>query len=105
MLLIYVNDLPQGLLADIELFAVDILLFSVADEVDDSGSKLTNDWKMSHCVKSARIGSYSGPHFPAFGLNMERYSVSFRIQSECGKMQTRITPNADNFYARSFNLD
>ena len=48
MLLIYVNDLHQGLLADIELFAVDILLFSVADEVDDSGSKLTNDWKMEN---------------------------------------------------------
>ena len=27
------------------------------------------------CVKSVRIGSYSGPHFPAFGLNTERYSV------------------------------
>ena len=22
-----------------------------------------------HCVKSARVGSYSGPYFPAFGLN------------------------------------
>ena len=22
-----------------------------------------------HCVKSVRIRSYSGPHFPAFGLN------------------------------------
>ena len=27
-----------------------------------------------HCVKSLRIRSYSGPHFPAFGLNAERYS-------------------------------
>ena len=27
-----------------------------------------------HCVKSARIRSHSGPHFPAFGLNVERYS-------------------------------
>ena len=43
--------------------------------------------------------SYSGPHFPAFGLNMERYSVSLRIQSECGKMRTRITPNTDTFHA------
>ena len=23
-----------------------------------------------HCVKSVRVRSYSGPHFPAFGLNM-----------------------------------
>ena len=30
---------------------------------------------------------------------MERYGVSPRIQSECGKMPTEITPNADTFYA------
>ena len=52
-----------------------------------------------HYVKSIRIRSYSGPHFPAFGLNAERYSVSLRIQSECVKIQTRITPNKDTFYA------
>ena len=28
-----------------------------------------------------------------------RYSVSLRIQSECGKMRTRITPNTDTFHA------
>ena len=55
----------------------------------------------SYCVKSVRIRSYSGPHFFAFGLNTERYSVSLRIQSECGKMWTRITPNVDAFYAVS----
>ena len=52
-----------------------------------------------HCVKSIRIRSYSGPHFPTFGLNTERYSVSLRIQSECGKMRTRITPHTDTFHA------
>ena len=52
-----------------------------------------------HCVKSVRIQSYSGPYFPAFGLNTKRYSVSIRIQIECGKIQTRITPNKDSFYA------
>ena len=31
----------------------------------------------------------SGPYFPAFGLNTERYFVSLRIQSECGKIRTR----------------
>ena len=36
----------------------------------------------SQCVKSVRIRSFSGPYFPAFGLNTERYSVSLRIQSE-----------------------
>ena len=44
--------------------------------------------------------SYIGPYFPSFGLNMERYSVFFlRIQSDCGKIRTRITPNTDTFYA------
>ena len=52
-----------------------------------------------HCTKNVRIRSYSGPHFPAFGLNTESYSVSLRIHSECGKMTTRITPNTDTFHA------
>ena len=57
-----------------------------------------------HCVKSVRIRSYSGPYFPAFGLNTED-TVSLRIQSECGKIRTRITPNTDTFhvgYVRSY---
>ena len=53
----------------------------------------------SHCVKSVGIRSYPGPYFTIFGLNTERYGVYLRIQSECGKMQTRITPNADTFDA------
>ena len=32
----------------------------------------------SHCVKSVRNRSFSGPHFLAFGLNTERYSVSWQ---------------------------
>ena len=52
-----------------------------------------------HCVKSVRIRSYSGPHFPAFGLNTERYEVSHRIQLKFGKMVTRKTPNTDTFHA------
>ena len=31
--------------------------------------------KDSHCVKSVRIRSYSGPYFLAFGLNTESYFV------------------------------
>ena len=52
-----------------------------------------------HCVKSVPIWSFSGPYFLAFGLNTERYSVSLRIQSECGKMRTRKTSNKDTFHA------
>ena len=36
--------------------------------------------------------------FSAFGLNTERYCVSPRIQSVCGKMRTRVTPDTDSFY-------
>ena len=42
-----------------------------------------------HCMKCVRVRSYSGPHFPAFGLN---------ILSECGKMRTKITTNTGTFY-------
>ena len=52
-----------------------------------------------HCVKSVRIWSYSGPYYPTFGLNTERYRVSPRIQSKCGKVRTRITPNTDTSHA------
>ena len=52
-----------------------------------------------HYVKSVHVRSCSGPHFRVFGLNTERYFVSFRMQSECGKMQTKITPNTYTFLA------
>ena len=52
-----------------------------------------------HCVQSVRIWSCSGPYFPVFGVNTERHSVSLLVQSECGEMRTRITPNTDTFYA------
>ena len=42
-----------------------------------------------YCLKSAQIRFFSDPYFPAFRLNTERYSVSLRIQSECGKRRTR----------------
>ena len=56
-------------------------------------------FKVIHCVKSVHIRRYSGLNFPALGLNMERYGVPLFIQSECGKIWTRITSNTDTFYA------
>ena len=50
-----------------------------------------------HCIKSVHVRSYSGPYFPAFGLNKENYAVSLHIQSECEKIWTRITANTDTF--------
>ena len=52
-----------------------------------------------HCMKSVSIQSFSDPYFPTFGLNTEGYSVSVRIQSECGKIRTKKTPNTDTFHA------
>ena len=54
-----------------------------------------------HYLKSVRIRSFSSPNFPAFGLNTEKYGVSLRIQSKCGKIQARKTPNTDTFHAAS----
>ena len=51
-----------------------------------------------HCVKIVLIRCFSGPHFPGFRLNKERYGVSLRIQSECGKIRTRYSPNKDTFH-------
>ena len=31
-----------------------------------------------HCVKSIRIRSYAGPHFPAFGVNNSKYGHFLR---------------------------
>ena len=53
----------------------------------------------THCVKGARVRSYSDPHFPAFRLNTERYGVSLCIQFKCGKMRTKINPDTDTFYS------
>ena len=43
----------------------------------------------SQCVKSVRIRSFSGPYFSAFIQTTERYEVSLRIQSKCGKIRTK----------------
>ena len=64
----------------------------------------SSDIITTQSVKSVRIWSYSGPYFPAFGLNTERYSVSFCIQLECRKIRTRITSNTGNFYAVTMSL-
>ena len=55
-------------------------------------------WKVS------KYGVFSGPYFPTFALNTERYSLSLRIQSECGKIRTRKTPYLDTFLV-SFKLN
>ena len=57
---------------------------------------------VEHYVKSVRIQCYSGPHFSRIFPHSDwirKDGVSLRIQSECGKMRTRITPNTDTLHA------
>ena len=55
--------------------------------------KTDTAWKVS------KYGVFSCPYFPAFGLNMERYSVSTRIQSKCGKIWNRKNSVFGRFHA------
>ena len=40
---------------------------------------------------------FSGSYFPAFGLNTEKYPISARIQSKCGKIRTRKNSVFEHF--------
>ena len=42
---------------------------------------------------------YSEIYFIHTDIHCVKRSISLRIQSECGKVRTRITPNTDTFYA------
>ena len=59
--------------------------------------------KDGHCIKRVRIRSYSGPHFSRirteYGETLRISPYSVRMRENAGKMRTRITPNADSFYA------
>ena len=58
-----------------------------------------------HCVKCARIRSYSGPRFSRIFPHLDRIRrgsmspCSVRMRENAGKMWTRITPNTDSFYS------
>ena len=49
------------------------------------------------------FGASSGLYFLAFRLNTERYSVSRRIQYECGKIRTRKTRNTGTVHGVRFS--
>ena len=65
-----------------------------------------------HCVKSVRIRSYSGLHFPALGLNTERYSVLSGFSPNAGKKKDENNSKYGHFLgsvrmlpdAKSLNL-
>ena len=49
--------------------------------MDYSTSTPEKSENVLYCVKSVRIRSYSGPHFPAFGLNNSEYGHFLRSVS------------------------
>ena len=60
-------------------------------------SLLLNFFILTHSLRkktsySELFWSAFSPHFPAFGVNTERYSVSLGIQSECWKMREKCGP-------------
>ena len=52
-----------------------------------------------HCVKSVRIRIFSGPYFPAFGLNGEIRSISPHSAQMRESTDQKKTPYLDTFHA------
>ena len=71
----------------------------------DAPEKFVSVIWIAHCMKNVRVWSFSGPYFPAFGLNTERYGIFLPIQTECSKIWTRKTPNTDAFQAATSSLN
>ena len=59
----------------------------------------------------SKYGVFSGPYFPTFWPNTDRYSVTLRAQSECEKIRTRKNSvfghfsRSDSFKKPFFRLD
>ena len=53
--------------------------------------KNVTTWKVS------KFGVFSGPYFPAFGLNTEIYGVNLHIQSEYRKIRIRKNSEFGHF--------
>ena len=81
-----------------------IVLFKIAVNKKLGCRILIDFLRPPNCIKGVRIQSYSGSHSPAFGLNVEGYRVSLRIQSGNWKIPTRITLNTNTFHAVSFSI-
>ena len=65
--------------------------------------KIDSYSREAHCIKIARIQSYSGLHFSCIfpywdWIRRDTQYLSVFSQN-AGKMRTRITPNTDTFYA------
>ena len=64
--------------------------------------KISRSKHPSHTAqKVSKYGVISGPCFPTFELNTERYEISLRIQLHAGKYGPEITPYLSTFLAVS----
>ena len=64
----------------------------------EKDSKQIKESKFSRRVQESNE-IFSGPYFPAFGLETEIYPVNFRIQSKYEKIKTTKSPYSDSFHA------
>ena len=78
-----------------------LLWFYSTDWLQDFSIKYS---KSTHCLKSVRIRSYSGPHFSLIFPHADwiRRDTgispnSVWMREDAGKMRTRTTPNTDTF--------
>ena len=69
---VVITQLPCAILKMILLVSHILLVFHSAKGL---WNQLEN---IRHCVKSGRIRSFSGPYFPAFGLNTEIYYFFYK---------------------------
>ena len=79
----------------VNYFFCDLGIKKLSDQIDKGMQWFKKQDATYKCPYSALFWS----RFPTFGLNTERYGVSLRIPSKCGKIRARITPNTDTFYA------
>ena len=55
-----------------------------------------------HCMKSVRIRSYSGPYFPAFGLNADQNNSEYGHFLRSGESYLFVEINEDTFIVKNF---
>ena len=69
------------------------------------GSRSIKHEQENTARKVSKYRVFSGPYFPAFGLNTEIYGVNLRIQSECGKIRTRKNSVFGHFFHSEHNAE
>ena len=60
------------------------IFYPTEKDTDCECKPLPNLWSL-HGVESVYIRRFSGPYFPAFGLNTERYGYSVRMLENTGQ--------------------